>query len=287
MPEPLGPATAIDSPAATRRSTPFNMWTMPASLGNATWTPASWIIASLMALSKPLSRLHTGPRRYSVVAMLTDRFAYVGRFTYVNRMAIGSICAIVMAVAIQLAATIAAAAEPVKLVALGDSLTAGLGLERDDAFPARLERALKARGHDVEITNAGVSGDTTAGGLARVDWSVGADADGVIVELGANDALRGITPSETRANLDQLISRLLERNTAVLLAGMLAPRNLGASYAAEFDRIFSDLAGKHNVIFDPFFLEGVATDARLNQADGILPTAEGAGVLVERILPLA
>ena len=239
-----------------------------------------------MAASKTLFRYHTALRRHSVARALARRFAYVDRLAYVNRMAIGSVCAIVLALATQLAATAAAGAEPVKLVALGDSLTAGLGLAREDAFPARLELVLKARGHDVEIVNAGVSGDTTAGGLARVDWSVGPDADGVIVELGANDALRGITPSETRVNLDQLISQLSGRKIKVLLTGMLAPRNLGAAYAGQFDRIYSDLAREHGVIFDPFFLEGVATDATLNQADGIHPNAKGVGVIVERILPL-
>ena len=138
----------------------------------------------------------------------------------------------------------AAQAAPVKLVALGDSLTAGLGLPASQSFPAKLEAALKARGHDVTIVNAGVSGDTASDGLARVDWSVGDDAKAVIVELGANDALRGVDPATTRAALDKILQRLDERHLPVLLAGMLAPRNFGEDYAERFDAIYPDLAGK-------------------------------------------
>jgi len=181
-----------------------------------------------------------------------------------------------------------AAAETLRIVALGDSLTAGYGLPRAaEAFPARLEAALKARGHDVSIVNAGVSGDTSSGGLARLDWSVGADAQAVIVELGANDALRGVDPQKTRQALDTLLTRLGERGLPVLLAGMYAPPNMGEAYVAAFDGIYPALAKKHGAILYPFFLDGVVADRALNQADGIHPTAEGIDVIVERILPYA
>jgi acyl-CoA thioesterase-1 len=178
-----------------------------------------------------------------------------------------------------------AAAEPIRVVAFGDSLTAGYGLADTDAFPAKLEAALRARGHDVRIANAGVSGDTASGGLARLDWSVPNGVDAVIVELGANDALRAIDPAVTRKSLDAIIRRLKERRIEVLLAGMQAPRNLGADYVAAFDRIYPDLAGTHDVLLYPFFLDGVATVAKLNQRDGLHPTVAGIDVIVARILP--
>lgn len=178
-----------------------------------------------------------------------------------------------------------AAARTVKLVAFGDSLTAGLGLPADASFPARLERALKARGHDVSVQNAGVSGDTASGGLARLDWSVPGEADAVILELGANDALRGVDPAVTRKALEDMIQRLQARGVHVLLAGMRAPRNLGADYVSKFDAIYPELAAKYAVVFDPFFLEGVATDAALNQGDGMHPNAAGVDAIVARILP--
>lgn len=178
-----------------------------------------------------------------------------------------------------------AAARTVKLVAFGDSLTAGLGLPADASFPARLERALKARGHDVSVQNAGVSGDTASGGLARLDWSVPGETDGVILELGANDALRGVDPAVTRKALEDMIQRLQARGVHVLLAGMRAPRNLGADYVSKFDAIYPELAAKYAVVFDPFFLEGVAADAALNQGDGMHPNAAGVDAIVARILP--
>jgi len=178
-----------------------------------------------------------------------------------------------------------AAARTVKLVAFGDSLTAGLGLPADASFPARLERALKARGHDVSVQNAGVSGDTASGGLARLDWSVPGETDGVILELGANDALRGVDPAVTRKALEAMIQRLQARGVHVLLAGMRAPRNLGADYVSKFDAIYPELAAKYAVVFDPFFLEGVAADAALNQGDGMHPNAAGVDAIVARILP--
>ena len=199
-----------------------------------------------------------------------------------------ALAAIVAAAAVvPMAAQPAGAARPVKIVALGDSLTAGLGLPAEAAFPVRLERALVGKGLAVEIVNAGVSGDTSADGLARLDWSVPDDTDAVILELGANDALRGLDPARTRAALDAIMRRLNERRIAVLLAGMRAPPNLGADYTKAFDAIYPDLAAAYGVVFYPFFLDGVAADPRLNQGDGIHPTAAGVDVIVARLLPKA
>jgi acyl-CoA thioesterase I len=178
-----------------------------------------------------------------------------------------------------------AAMRPLKLVALGDSLTAGYGLPGEAAFPAVLERALRAKGYAVSIANAGVSGDTTSGGLARLDWSVPDGTDGVILELGANDMLRGIDPNIPRQALDEILARLRERGIPVLLTGMYASRNLGAEYVARFEAIFPDLAKKHGVPLYPFFLDGVAGVRELTLPDGLHPTAKGVQVVVERILP--
>ena len=181
--------------------------------------------------------------------------------------------------------TAAAAERPVRIVMLGDSLTAGFGLPAQDALPAKLERALKQKGIAVAIENAGVSGDTPAGGLARLDWSVGEGTDAVILELGANDALRGSDPKATRTALEAIIARLKERRITVLLAGMLAPRNFGPDYVQAFDPIYPDLAAAHGLILYPFILEGVAGDRALNQPDGIHPTAAGVDVMVQGMLP--
>ena len=180
-----------------------------------------------------------------------------------------------------------AADAPVRVVMLGDSITAGLGLPAQDALPAKLEKALRAKGLDVTIQNAGVSGDTSAGGLARLDWSVAEGTDAVIIELGANDALRGSDPKLTREALQAIITRLRARKIAVLLAGMLAPHNLGEDYGKAFDPIFPALAAAHNVVFYPFILDGVAANPALNQRDGIHPTAAGVDIIVERLLPKA
>jgi acyl-CoA thioesterase-1 len=174
---------------------------------------------------------------------------------------------------------------PIELVIVGDSLSAGLGLPAADAFPAQLQNALAARGRAVKVVNAGVSGDTAADGVARLDWSVGPEADAVILELGANDALRGITPSATRTAIAGMLARLRERGLPVLLVGMLAPRNMGAPYAAAFDQIFPGLAAEFDVPFYPFFLEGVAANLELAQSDGMHPNAAGVRVIVQRILP--
>ncbi len=183
------------------------------------------------------------------------------------------------------AQTPAAGAKPLKVVVLGDSLSAGYGLPAAAAFPARLQTALRAKGIAVDIDNAGVSGDTSSGGLGRLDWSVPGGTDAVIVELGANDALRGVDPDLTRKALGEIIQRLQARHISVLLCGMLAPPNYGADYAARFNAIYPDLAKQFGVPLYPFFLDGVAADAALNQADGMHPTAAGVDRIVERILP--
>jgi len=176
-------------------------------------------------------------------------------------------------------------ARPVRIVVVGDSLSAGFGLPADDTFPEKLEAALKAKGVAAVVANAGVSGDTASGGLDRLDWSVPQGTEAVILELGANDALRGIDPEITKAALDKILGKLDQRHIAVLLAGMRAPRNMGADYAKAFDAIYPALASTHPVVFYPFFLDGVATDAKLNQADGMHPNVAGVDVIVARILP--
>ena len=179
----------------------------------------------------------------------------------------------------------AEAGKPIKLVVLGDSLSAGLGLSASDAFPAKLQKALNDKGLKVEMTNAGVSGDTSSGGRDRLDWSVADGTDAVIVELGANDALRGIDPAVTRAALSDIITKLQARKIAVLLCGMLAPPNYGSEYAATFNAIYPDLAKSFGVPLYPFFLDGVAANPKINQADGMHPTAEGVDIVVKNILP--
>ena len=168
---------------------------------------------------------------------------------------------------------------------LGDSISAGFGLPAGEALPAKLEKALKAKGLDVTVENAGVSGDTPAGGLARLDWSVGEGTDAVILELGANDALRGSDPKQTRAALDAIIRKLKERKIAVLLTGMLAPRNYGPDYVAAFDKIYPELAAEHGVLLYPFILDGVAGEKALNQADGIHPNVAGVDAIVKGLAP--
>jgi acyl-CoA thioesterase-1 len=179
----------------------------------------------------------------------------------------------------------AAGAGPIKMVVLGDSLSAGLGLSASAAFPERLQKALKAKGIDVAMTNAGVSGDTSSGGRDRLDWSVPDGTAAVILELGANDALRGLDPKVTREALSDILTRLKARKIAVLLCGMVAPPNYGSDYAARFNAIYPDLAQSFGVPLYPFFLEGVAADAKLNQADGMHPTPQGVDVIVKNILP--
>ena len=192
----------------------------------------------------------------------------------------------VLAIMVALAANVApAAAEPYRIVGFGDSLMAGYELGAGEGFPAGLEAALKARGHDVTVADAGVSGDTSSGGLSRLDWSVPDGTDLVILELGANDMLRGIALELTESNLDRMISRLKERGIAVLLAGMVAAPNLGPDYAKAFNAIYPRLAGKHDIPLVAFFLEGVAANRKLQLADGMHPNAAGVEAMVENALP--
>jgi acyl-CoA thioesterase I len=193
----------------------------------------------------------------------------------------------IAAAAFGLALATGAAAEqrPVKIVAFGDSLTAGYGLPAADAFPVKLARALEAKGTHVQIVNAGVSGDTTTGGLARLEWSLPSDADAVILELGANDALRGIDPEVTKKALTAILSRLKQQGVAVLLCGMYAPPNMGKDFGSAYRQMYPELARTYDAILYPFFLDGVAGLAELNQPDGIHPTAKGVDLIVERILP--
>ena len=179
----------------------------------------------------------------------------------------------------------AAAGSPVKIVALGDSLTAGYGLSDKDGFVPRLQAALTAKGIAAEVANAGVSGDTSSDGLARLDWSVPPGTAAVILELGANDMLRGIKPQLTRDALDQILQRLAARHIAVLLCGMRAAPNLGVDYGKAFESIYPDLAARYGVLFYPFFLDGVAGNLKLTQPDGMHPNPAGVGIIVERILP--
>ena len=191
-----------------------------------------------------------------------------------------------LVLAFLLAAAFPASAAPLQIVALGDSLTAGFGLAQGEDFATRLEAALVEKGIDAKVANAGVSGDTASAGAARLDWAVPDGTVLVIVELGANDALRGIDPAVTRDALDRLLGRLKARNIAVLLVGMRAPPNMGADYARTFDAIYPALATRHGVPLYPFFLDRVAGDPRLNQPDGMHPTAAGVEEIVRRILPV-
>ena len=177
--------------------------------------------------------------------------------------------------------------EAARVLILGDSLSAGLGLPEDESFPSRLGAALEEKGHAVTIINAGVSGDTSAGGRARLDWVLGDDPDAVILALGANDGLRGIDPAETRKNLSAILATLRERDLPVLVLGMLAPPNLGKEYGEEFNAIYPELAGEYDALLYPFMLEGVAANPELNQPDGIHPNEAGVAVMVENITPLA
>ncbi|MCE9522035.1 MAG: arylesterase [Alphaproteobacteria bacterium] len=179
----------------------------------------------------------------------------------------------------------AAGAKPIKILAIGTSLTQGYNLPPGTDFTAVLQAKLKAAGRDAVVINAGVSGDTSAGGLARVDWTLAEHFDGAIVELGSNDALRGLDVAQTRSNLDAILVKLKARGIVVLLTGMKAPRNLGPEYGLAFDAIYPELAKKHDVLFYPFFLEGVAANLKLNQADGIHPNEQGTQVIVRGMLP--
>lgn len=196
-----------------------------------------------------------------------------------------TIKALAAALTLVLVAAAPLRAEPVTILGLGDSLMAGYGLAKGSSFPAQLQAALIQRGHDVRVVNAGVSGDTTAGGKARLAWSLSEAPDAAIVELGANDGLRGLPVGQMRDNLDAILRELAARGIPTLLAGMRAPPNMGSDYGRAFQEAFAGLAREHDVAFYPFFLDGVAANSALNQDDGIHPTAEGVAVIVERILP--
>jgi acyl-CoA thioesterase-1 len=211
--------------------------------------------------------------------------SYGKRVAQVHRLK-AIVLALIGCAALLLGAGVAVAQDrPVKIVALGDSLTAGYNLDRVDAFPEKLAAALKAKGVAVEIENAGVSGDTASGGLSRLDWSVGDGTEAVILELGANDMLRGIDPKLTRAALSTIIERLQARKIEVLLCGMRAGRNMGEDYSRDFDAIFPELAAKYGVVYYPFFLEGIATQAKFALSDGLHPNAAGVSQIVSGILP--
>ena len=179
----------------------------------------------------------------------------------------------------------ATAAEPLKILMLGDSLTAGYGLVKGQSVPAQLEKRLNAEGVNVRIINAGVSGDTTAGGLARMKWALTEDPKGLIIELGANDGLRGLDPKQTFENLDAIINQALAADLEILLTGMLAPPNLGPEYSQEFNRIYPLLAQYHGIDLYPFYLEGIVSDPALNLADGIHPNEQGVAVIVKNLMP--
>src|ERR1700730_12658830 len=218
-------------------------------------------------------------RSYGTSAVAVERR---GRM-FVHMLVLGLVLAMVGPVFAQ--APAAGETEPSKVVVLGDSLSAGLALSASSAFPARLQKSLKLKGIEVDMINAGVSGDTSSGGRDRLDWSVPEGTEAVILELGANDALRGIDPEVAPAALTEILTRLRARKIAVLLCGMVAPPNYGADYSAKFNAIYPELAKTFQVPLYPFFLEGVATEAKLNQADGLHPTAEGVDTIVKNILP--
>lgn len=198
-----------------------------------------------------------------------------------------ALAAAIFAAACLFGATARAEASTIRLVGFGDSLMAGYELAPEEAFPARLEKLLRGKGYDVTIANAGVSGDTTADGLARIDWSIPEGTQGVILELGANDALRGLSPQESRDNLDAMIMRLKERKIAVLLVGIPAPPNMGADYEQQFNPIYADLARKHGLTLYPFFLDGVAFQPGLQLKDGMHPNGDGTKAMAEKFLPVA
>lgn len=178
-----------------------------------------------------------------------------------------------------------AQARPLRLLALGDSLTAGYGLPHADGFEAQLEGALRASGEDVQLVDGGVSGDTSAGGRSRLGWAIGDGVDAAIVELGGNDGLRGLDPTTTEANLAAILDALQARHVPVLLSGMYAPPNLGSDYQRQFRAVFDRLGSRPGVLYEPFFLDGVALHPELHQTDGIHPNAAGVTVIVRRLLP--
>jgi acyl-CoA thioesterase-1 len=197
----------------------------------------------------------------------------------------GRALALVLVLTAMRAGSVAAEGKPLTILAFGDSLVAGFGLGSRDGFTAKLEAALKAKGVEARVVNAGLSGDTSAGGLARLDWALEPKPDFAIVELGANDGLRGLDPAQTRANLDAILAKLKAKGVPVLFAGMYAPPNMGPDYGKAFNALYPELAKKHGLLFYPFFLDGVAADPSLNQPDGIHPNGKGVDIIVARMLP--
>jgi acyl-CoA thioesterase I len=192
---------------------------------------------------------------------------------------------ILLVIATLLLSTQMALAKPITLLALGDSLTSGLGLEASEAFPAKLEAALKSRYPGLKIINGGVSGDTAADGLARLDWALTDEVGGLIVELGANDALRGLDVAQTETALNGIMVKAQLRKLPVLILGMKAPPNMGPDYVAKFDGLYPRLAEKYQALLYPFYLDGVAANASLNQSDGIHPNGRGVNVIVSKVMP--
>ena len=202
------------------------------------------------------------------------------------RLCVVMLCAGIVPVHATCAAAPASASGPIRILALGDSLTAGYGLaDLKDSFPQQLEAALKAKGYNVAIIQGGVSGDTTTGGRSRLEWVLGEKPDAVIVALGGNDALRAVDPAVTLQSMDAIVKRIRKDNLPVLVAGMLAPPNLGKDYGDRFNAVFSKVAKENDALLYPFFLEGVAGVAALNQPDRIHPTPDGVKVMVKGILP--
>src|SRR3984893_12088773 len=279
LPEPDGPIRPIASPGATRRLISFRICTRAAPV------PSERLTLEMDMVSGSMPAREEGSMRLSMARSYgTSDGAVEGRlriFVHILVLIMG----LMTAETVSAQGTAVAMAKPVKMVVLGDSLSAGYGLPAPAAFPVRLQKALEAKGIAVDMINAGVSGDTTSGGRERLDWSVPEGTEAVILELGANDALRGTDPAVTRAALSDILTRLKARKIAVLLCGMVAPPNYGSDYSARFNAIYPDLAHSFGVPLYPFFLEGVAADARLNQADGMHPTAEGVDVIVKNILP--
>ena len=284
LPDPEGPTIPTASPAASVKSTPRKISTGPAALSSVSVIPrrvtrslpARWAVAGSVIMTVPLSclgatmktqvsRRRVQTSQYLLIFRGFKRLTAIIAFTLTLGLSHTAIAGTVIAV-------------------LGDSLAAGFGLATNEGFPARLEAALRNAGEDVRVINAGVSGDTSAGGLARLDWVLGDQPDIVLVELGSNDALRGLDPEETFDNLDSIVLNLRAREVTVILAGMMAPRNLGREYVDAFDAIYRRVAEKHRIALYPFFLDGVALNPALNQADLIHPNQAGVDIIVKKIL---
>src|SRR5664279_635968 len=283
FPEPEGPIRPIASPWVTRRLMSLRIWTRAAPVPSERLTFEIEMVSGEKPASDEGSMRLSMVRSYGTSAGLVERRARW--FVHILVLMVGLMTVGTVNAQSSIASEAKANDKPIKMLVLGDSLSAGLGLPAAAAFPARLQKALKDRGVDVDMINAGVSGDTSSGGRDRLDWSIPEGTQAVIVELGANDALRGIDPKITRTALTDIVSRLKGRGIAVMLCGMLAPPNYGSDYADRFNSIYPDLAKAFDVPLYPFFLAGVAADAKLNQADGIHPTAEGVDIIVKNMLP--